>query len=110
MQPAIPVEIQKLAEHQSMLCKVFSSPQRVLILWFLTDRERTVSEIAEAIGASMPSTSQHLHFMELNHILESHRERHNIFFRIADTELLKNCLVLVNRPKGQLMVSATKTS
>ena len=110
MKPGIPVEIQELAELRSMLCKVFSSSQRVLILWFLSDKERTVSEIAEAIGASMSSTSQHLHLMELSHILESHRERHNIFFRIADFELLKNCLALDNRPKDQLMVMATKTS
>ena len=103
MKPGLPVEIQELAEHQTMLCKVFSNAQRVLILWFLAEKEKTVSEIAEAIGASLPSTSQHLHLMELSHILESRRERQNIYYRIADNELLQSCLVLANRPKDQLM-------
>lgn len=103
MKPGLPVEIQELAENQAMLCKVFSNAQRVLILWFLAEREKTVSEIAEAIGASLPSTSQHLHLMELNHVLESRRERQNIYYRVANNELLQSCMVLANRPKDQLM-------
>jgi ArsR family transcriptional regulator, virulence genes transcriptional regulator len=102
-------EIQGLAEHQAALCKVFGSAQRVLILWFLAERERTVSEIAEAISASLPSTSQHLHLMELNSILESRRERQNIYYRIADNELLRHCLVLVNRPKDQFVAIESQT-
>jgi DNA-binding transcriptional ArsR family regulator len=102
MKPILSPEIQNLAEHQAVLCKIFSNSQRVLILWFLAEKERTVSEIAEAIGASLPSTSQHLHLMELSNILESRREHQNIYYRIADNELLSNCLVLANRPKDQL--------
>jgi ArsR family transcriptional regulator, virulence genes transcriptional regulator len=109
MKPNLSVEIQEIAERQALLCKIFSSPQRVLILWFLADRERTVSELAGAIGASLPSASQHLHLMELSHILESRRERHNIYFRIANTEILQNCLVLINRPKDQLLLMETTT-
>ena len=102
MKPAFSSEIQELAERQATLSKVFSNAQRVLILWFLAEKERTVSEIAEAISASLPSTSQHLHLMELSNILESRREHQNIYYRIADNELLRNCLVLANRPKDQL--------
>ncbi len=100
-------ENQELAERQATLCKVFSNAQRVLILWLLAEKERTVSEIADAIGASLPSTSQHLHFMELSNILVSRRERQNIYYQLADNDLLRNCLVLANRPKNQLMENQT---
>ena len=103
MKSSFPVEIQELAERQAMLCKVFSNAQRVLILWLLAEKEKTVSEIAEAIGASLPSASQHLHLMELSNTLESRRARQNIYYRIADNELLQNCLVLANRPKVKLI-------
>jgi DNA-binding transcriptional ArsR family regulator len=95
-------EIQELAERQALLCKVFSNSQRILILWFLEEKERTVSEIAEAIGASLPSTSQHLHLMELSNVLQSRRERQNIYYHIANNELLQDCLVLANRSKAKL--------
>lgn len=91
--------IQESAKHQAMLCKVFSSAQRVLILWLLAEREQTVTEIAQAIGASLQSTSQHLRLMELNGIVVWRREHHNIYYHIAETDLLKNCLVLDNKPK-----------
>jgi len=99
MRQVLSPEIQNLAGRQAMLCKVFSNAQRVLILWLLAEKERTVSEIAEAINASLPSTSQHLHLMELSNILVSRRERQNIYYHLAENELLQNCLVLANRPK-----------
>jgi DNA-binding transcriptional ArsR family regulator len=102
MEPNLSVDVQELAQRQAALCKVFSSSQRVLILWFLAEKERTVSEIAAALGASLPCTSQHLHRMELNDILESRRERHNIYYRLAKNDLLRNCLVLTNLPKEKL--------
>jgi DNA-binding transcriptional ArsR family regulator len=103
MKPVLPPEIQELAERQAALCKVFSNSQRILILWFLAEKERTVSEIAEAIGASLPSTSQHLRLMELSNVLQSRRERQNIYYHIAENELLQKCLALANRPGGILM-------
>ena len=103
MKPGLSVEIQELAERQAMLCKVFGNAQRILILWFLAEKERTVSEIAEAISASLPSTSQHLNLMELSHILVSRRERQNIYYRIANNELPQDCLILANRPKDLLI-------
>jgi predicted transcriptional regulator len=99
MHPTISDEIKKLAEHQSALCRVFSNSQRVLIFWFLEERERTVTEIALAIGASLQSASQHLRLMELSNIVESRREHHNILYHIADNELLKTCLVLSKMPR-----------
>jgi DNA-binding transcriptional ArsR family regulator len=109
MKPVLSLEIQELAERQALLCKVFSNAQRVLILWLLAEKERTVTEIAEAIGASLPSTSQHLHLMELSHILESRRERQNIYYHVPQNELLENCLVLANRPEGPLTETTSET-
>jgi predicted transcriptional regulator len=99
MKPDLSPEIQELAERQASLCRIFGNPQRVLILWLLAERERTVTEIALAIGASLQSTSQHLHIMSFSNLVEPRREHHNIYYHIADNELLKNCPVLVNRPK-----------
>jgi DNA-binding transcriptional ArsR family regulator len=103
MKSVLSAEIQESAERQATLCKVFSNVQRILILWLLAEKEQTVTEIAQAIDASLQSTSQHLRLMELNGIVAWRREHHNIYYRIADNELLKNCLVLANRPKNQLM-------
>jgi DNA-binding transcriptional ArsR family regulator len=103
MKSHLPLEFQELAERQAALCRIFGNPQRVLIIWLLAERERTVTEIALGIGASLQSTSQHLHIMGFNKIVESRREHHNIYYHITDNELLKHCPVLANRPKERLM-------
>ncbi len=101
MKPILSAEIQNLAEDYARLGKVFSNPQRILILWFLADKEKTVSEIAEAIRASKPRTSQHLLLMRRNNILESRRERKHIYYRIADNELLQSWPAFVDRPENE---------
>jgi DNA-binding transcriptional ArsR family regulator len=74
----------------------------VLILWLLAEKERTVSEIASALGASLPCTSQHLHLMELKDILVSRRIKQNIYYGLADNDILKECLILENIPKEKM--------
>lgn len=103
MKPALSTETKKLAERHARLGKVFSNPQRVLILWLLVDTEKTVSEIADAIGASRPRTSQHLLLMRLSNILEFHRERKNIYYRIIDNDLLRDYLLLTKRSNDQFI-------
>jgi len=103
MESPLPKEIRDLAEQHARFGKVFSHPHRILIFWLLVDTEKTVSEIAQAIGASKPRTSQHLLIMRLSNILESHRERKNIYYRIIDNEFLRDYLLLTKRPNDQFI-------
>src|SRR3972149_2720122 len=105
MKPNLLPEVLEMAERQAALCRIFGNPQRILILWLLAEKELTVTEIAAAVGGSMQRASQHLHLMSFSNRAESRRERHNIYYHIADHALLKNCLVLANKPEGCLVES-----
>jgi DNA-binding transcriptional ArsR family regulator len=98
MKTDIPQEIQLMAEHQAAFCRVLGNPQRIMILWLLAERERSVSEIALAIGASLQNTSQHLRIMGFNNLVESRREHQNVYYHLAENDLTSNCLVFTNRP------------
>jgi DNA-binding transcriptional ArsR family regulator len=80
-----------LAGDQAAFCRVFGNTRRVLILWTLLDHELSVSEIASAIDASMQNTSQHLHLMKEQGILNSRREGQTIYYSIADNDHIKSC-------------------
>jgi ArsR family transcriptional regulator len=95
---AVDRDTKKSAERHAALCRILGNPQRILILWLLMGHERTVTGIAEAIGASLPSTSQHLRLMELSDLITSRREKQNIYYRLAPNALLEKCLVSLNRP------------
>jgi DNA-binding transcriptional ArsR family regulator len=94
MEQKMDAEMRALAKDQSALCRVFANPKRVMILWFLAEQEKSVTEIAKDIGASLQSTSQHLNLMKERRILESRREGQTIFYRIAENELLYRCGLL----------------
>jgi len=102
MQPNLSPEIQLLAERQAAHCRIMGNPQRIMILWLLAERERTVTEIALSIGSSLQSTSHHLRILEFSNMVKSHRERHNIFYRLSDNEIVKHCPALENTPKEKL--------
>ncbi|MBN1451725.1 MAG: winged helix-turn-helix transcriptional regulator [Anaerolineales bacterium] len=102
MQPNLSPEIQLLAERQAAHCRVMGNPQRILILWLLAERERTVTEIAQAIGASLQSTSHHLRILDFSKMVKARREQHNIFYHLIDNEIVKHCPVLTNSPKVKL--------
>jgi len=88
-------ELKAQAETQAIICSVFANPRRVMILWSLAEKEKSVTEIAQAIGASLQSTSQHLNLMKGLHILESHREGKTVFYRITQNEILQGCASMV---------------
>jgi DNA-binding transcriptional ArsR family regulator len=100
IQPNAPSKILEQAERQAAHCRVMGNPQRILIIWLLAERERTVTEIAEAIGASLQSTSHHLRILVFNHMVKNRREHQNIFYYLIDNEMVKNCPAVKNSPKG----------
>jgi DNA-binding transcriptional ArsR family regulator len=102
MQPNLSPEIQLLAERQAAHCRIMGNPQRIMILWLLAEKERTVTEIALSIGASLQSTSHHLRILEFSKMVKSRRDRHNIFYHLNDSEMVKNCPALANVPKEKL--------
>ena len=88
-------EMSVMAESQAAICSVFANPKRVMILWSLVEQEKSVTEIAQVIGASLQSTSQHLHLMKKMGILDSRRDGQTIYYRIVRNELTKRCHLLL---------------
>lgn len=88
------VALKRLAEQQAEICSVFANPTRILILWTLAEHEKSVSEIAETVEASLQSTSQHLRIMKETDVLISRRDGQMVFYRINETTANKCRLVL----------------
>lgn len=81
--------MQDKCEEVSALLKHFSHPQRLLILCFLSDGEKAVSEIHEAVGLSQSQTSQFLKRMQAEGLLDVRRERNYSFYYIINPDVLK---------------------
>ncbi|CAN5157873.1 hypothetical protein BH20ACT9_BH20ACT9_03040 [soil metagenome] len=67
--------------------RVLGDPLRLRILELLLDRERTVSELVEAIGASQSRVSNHLACLRWCRLVESERAGRNVVYRISDARV-----------------------
>jgi DNA-binding transcriptional ArsR family regulator len=65
--------------------RCIGSPYRLLILCLLMEKEQTVSEICEAIGARQSLTSQHLTRLRLDGLVEAERRGHYVVYTLTDS-------------------------
>jgi len=62
---------------------------RLRIIKFIGERERSVSEIVQAIGLSQPLVSHHLKLLRNMNILETRRNGPFIFHRLKEKKILE---------------------
>jgi DNA-binding transcriptional ArsR family regulator len=79
--PGMPRSMRKAAECAE-IHRLLANPRRLMIVWLLEQKERSVGELAEAIGASLQSTSQHLRLMREHGLVGSRREGQTIYYAI----------------------------
>lgn len=73
----------------SSLLKHFSHPQRLLILCYLSDGEKQVSDIHVAVGLSQSQTSQFLKRMQNEGLLGLRREKNCSFYYVENQKVLR---------------------
>ena|SRR5690606_19521376 len=82
-------QMQEKCVEVSSLLKHFSHPQRLLILCYLSDGEKQVTDIHEAVGLSQSQTSQFLKRMQNEGLLGLRREKNYSFYYIENPDVLK---------------------
>jgi DNA-binding transcriptional ArsR family regulator len=81
--PDAPSERQLLGKY----FRAFGDPTRLHILELLRDGELSVGEIVERVGTSQPRTSAHLACLRWCGFVETRRERHTVYYRLADQRI-----------------------
>lgn len=79
----------KQAQNVSNVFSCFSSRTRLLIVCFLIDGKKNVSEVIKHIGTTKGNISQHLKLLEDKGIVESEKIGNKVFYRIKDKRVEK---------------------
>jgi ArsR family transcriptional regulator len=79
----------RLDEMHAEMCKVFTNPARIRILSLLREGERSVGELAEALGVAQPTVSKHLIAMRDRAVLASRKEGTTVYYRVANRKVLR---------------------
>ncbi|MGB3893684.1 MAG: metalloregulator ArsR/SmtB family transcription factor [Mycolicibacter sinensis] len=64
--------------------RMLADATRVQVLWALTSREMSVSELAEHVGKPAPSVSQHLAKLRMARLVRTRREGTTVFYSMEN--------------------------
>lgn len=64
---------------------MLSDPTRVRLLWEMLDGERSVNELADAVGKSPAGVSQHLAKLRLARLVRTRKQGNQVFYRIENS-------------------------
>ena len=81
-------ELQRSARRAAPLLKAMSNPSRLVILCQLAEGERSVGELAQAVGLSQSGISQHLAVLRREHVVATRRDKQTVFYCLASAEVV----------------------
>jgi DNA-binding transcriptional ArsR family regulator len=88
--------LQANAQRASEFLKALSHEVRLLILCFLIDGEKSVSEIEHMLKLRQPAVSQQLARLRADGLVDTRRNGKNIYYSLARTEVRDVIEVLHN--------------
>ena len=76
------------------VCKVLTDPKRLMLLDALRTADRSVGQLAEAIGVALPNVSQHLAVLRAAGLVEGRRIGTTVLYRLAEPAIVDACDVI----------------
>lgn len=71
----------------SEVLKLLANASRLRIVYALLERERSVTDLAGCIDASVPATSQHLHRMRTAQVVRDRRDGTTVYYSLLDNHV-----------------------
>jgi ArsR family transcriptional regulator, virulence genes transcriptional regulator len=89
-------------ELQAEVCRILSHPARIAMLHRLAGGPMEVGRLALELGISQPNASQHLAVMRAAGLVEAERDGREVFYRLADPDVIGACEQMANVMRRRL--------
>jgi ArsR family transcriptional regulator len=76
------------------ICKVLTDPKRLMVIDALRTGERSVGELAAALGVTLPNVSQHLAVLRSAGLVEGRRVGTTVRYRLAEPGIIEACDII----------------
>jgi DNA-binding transcriptional ArsR family regulator len=80
---------QEVTNLHADICSALAEPSRILILYALSEKNYTVNDLANALGAPQPTISRHLKILRERNLVEAVRQGMNVEYHLADRRLIE---------------------
>ena len=105
---------QEVTQLHADICSALADPKRILLIYALAERPRSVNDLADELGVSQPATSRSLKILRERGLVVALRMGTTLEYRLTDMRLVEalNMLRLVLRDRlsyhASLMESANE--
>ena len=86
--------------------KVLAEPLRLRILHELEHGEMSVSEVADAVGATQPNVSKHLKMLQDAGLLLRQQEGNTVYYSVSDKTIFELCTAVCCSLRDRLSAQA----
>lgn len=83
--PQLTEEVSKL---HADICSALADPKRILMIYALAERPRSVNDLADELGLSQPATSRNLKVLRERGLVASLRQGTTLEYRLTDLRLV----------------------
>jgi ArsR family transcriptional regulator len=73
----------------AQVCQVLSHPKRLEILDLLSEGEKSLEELTQAMGINKANVSQHLSLMRQRNLVSARKVGLRTFYRVANPKILR---------------------
>jgi len=73
----------------AQICQGLADPTRILILYFLADSPRYVTELAEMLEVKQPTVSRHLKVLRDRGLVTATREGNTVYYALRDRRIIQ---------------------
>ena len=80
---------EEICQLHANLCSALAEPVRILILYALAERPRSVNELAQAVGAGQSATSRHLKTLRERGLVRASRQGPSVQYAVEDPRLIQ---------------------
>ena len=87
------------------ICKVLTDPKRLMLIDAMRPGERSVGELACAVGLTLANVSQHLAVLRHAGLVETRRAGTSIHYRLSEPELVAACDIIERIVRRRLHTS-----
>ena len=86
MSPDLEREVNAL---HSRLCGALADPKRILILYALSDGDKSVGQLTQALGCPQPTVSRHLKTLRERGLVQASRQGSSVYYRLSDQRIIQ---------------------
>lgn len=79
---------QEINQLHAEICSALADPNRILILYALAEKPHSVTELAQTLGITQPTTSRHLTILRERGLVISQREGQSVIYILTDKNII----------------------